>query len=341
MFLESFDHRSAAQGNWKWNIPPPGYLTTGRTGNGQRWSASDGWPTKTFGTDLTKMTIGVAYNTSGYAGGIRISGPNNSSGNACEISLGHVTDGRLIITFAGSGAAGNSGPSTFVLSMATWYYLELQVELTQTVNAHCIASARVNGAEILTMNYTDPTPNIYKINRFQLIPPGGGLEATFDDLYVTDDEFLGDIRIGVLYPNAVGDIDDWTPSGAGDNWQQVKEHTPDADTSYVSAGGTGLKDLYNIDDIDPAFTGAIKGVQALWAVKKSDEGDAAVKGVWKSGSTEITQTHGHNYLAPYGYHPSAASYSYNIQPERKSLFTAGDWTASEISSLQQGIIRTL
>ena len=338
LFLESFDHRSAAQGNWKWNTPPPGYITTGRTGNGQRWSAADGWPLKTFGTDTDKMTIGVAYNTQGYANTpIVMTGPLNIFGNAATVSLQHVGDGRLRINFNDASVS----TSTFVLSLNTWYYLELQVELTQTVNIHCIATARVNGAVIATMDYTNPNVNVYLLNRFSLIPPGGGLEATFDDLYVTDDELLGDIRIGVLYPNAAGDSAGWTPNPAGNNWQQVEEHTPDGDTSYVSAGSTGLKDLYNIDDIDPAFTGAIKGVQALWAVKKSDEGEAAVKGVWKSGATEITQTHGHNYLAPYGYHPSAASYSYNIQPERKSLFTAADWDAAEINALMLGITRTL
>jgi hypothetical protein len=382
--------------------------------------------------------------------------------------------------------------STWVMNVNQWYYLEMQAAITTGL---LTVSARVNGVEILAWTWAHGNWTGKKFAAISNIPPGGGSTAVFDDLYVTDDEYLGDVRIGVLYPNAPGDATAWTPSTpgggsgtsytnpggsgnrtsiitvtasastldgsgsnfvngayesvtfitngaaagrwvkfdfgsakvideiklyrefafeygtwqwygsnddsawtavgpaqtawtaaanavnslagnttgyryykfegvsgtvtgtynkefefkigtpappAGDNWEQVDEHpTVDDDTTYVSAASTGLKDLYNLDDIDPAFVGTIKGVQALWAVKKSDEGEAAVKGNWKSSGTEIVQAAGHNFLPPNGFYPSATSYLYNIQTERKSLFTAADWTKTEINALQLGITRTV
>ena len=340
LFLDSFDHYSASQILRKWTAiyfgGGPGTIVAGRTGNGYRAGALD-FPYKTLNAEYPKLTGGLAYKTESFANEI-VNFTNVT--NSVNFQLRHVGDGRLKLTFSGSGGGGESSPSVFTMSLNTWYFFEVQAEITAASPPHVIATARVNGAEILTWDYTHATSVSMKFATVGLQGPGAGLQATVDDFYCTDDEYLGDIRIGVLYPNAAGDSAGWTPNAAGANWEKVKEHPPDDDTTYVSAAGIGLKDLYNLDDISGS-TGVIKGAQALWLTKKSDEGEAAVKGVWKSGGTEVTQASGINYLAPSGYHPSAASYLYNIQPARQSLFTAADWTAAEINALQLGITRTL
>jgi hypothetical protein len=133
-----------------------------------------------------------------------------------------------------------------------------------------------------------------------------------------------------LYPNAAGDLSAWTPNGAGANYTKVMEHPADDDATYVSTPTVGAIDLYNLDDITPSFAGTIKGAQALWLVKKSDTGTGSIKGQWKSaGST----------LEGLEFHPSAGVYLYDIQAERKSIFTAADWTQAEINALQIGMKR--
>jgi len=338
LFLDSFDHYSTTQVGRKWTTGG-GAIVAARTGNGLRGGATS-LPAKTLNAEYPKLTMGVAYNTEAFAN--HIMQFSNVTDNV-SAGLAHVGDGRLRLTFASNGVGNIFGtPSTWVMSALAWYYFEMQFEITVASPPHALASARVNGVEILTWDATlTGAPAAMDFNRINLMGPGGGNNATFDDMYLTDTEYLGDVRIGVLYPNAAGDSAAWTPTGAATNWQATDEHPADDDTSYVSAATVGLKDLYNMDDIDPAFTGAIKGVQALWLVKKSDEGAGAVKGVWKSGATEITQASGHNYLAPNGFHPSAVDYLYNIQTERNSLFTATPWTPSEINSLMLGITRTL
>lgn len=338
LFIDSFDHYSAPQMSRKWTTQTTASIVPGRTGNGMQAGALN-FPSKTLNAEYTTMTMGVAYKTQGFANSI-ISLLNTV--NNLDLRLEHVGDGRLRFHFGFNATGATGPPSIFVMSTERWYYFETQATVDGGPPAHIVATARVNGVEILNWDYTHGSgqPGL-KFNRILTEGPGGGFNCIIDDLYVTDTEFLGDIRIGVLYPNNVGDSSAWTPNGAGANYTKVMEHPADDNVTYVAAASTGLKDLYNLDDIDPAFVGVIKGVQALWCVVKSDEGDAAVKGLWKSSGTEIVQASGHNFLPPNGYYPSATSYLYNIQTERKSLFTAADWTKTEINGLQLGITRTV
>ena len=295
-------------------------------------------PTKVFNESYATMTAGMAYKTPAFANDLmQLMGPN------ATVSLGHDGSGRLRISVSWTSVGTAVSPSsTFVMSADIWYYFELQTNITSGASPHVVSSARVNGAEIIAWDYPVSTGLLdQKLDRIHIVGPGGGYNARYDDLYVTDNEFLGDIKVGVLYPNAVGDSSGWTPNGAGANYTKVMEHPADDDVTYAAASAVGMKDLYHLDDIDPSFAGSIKGVQALWMIKKSDEGEAAAKGVWKSGGTEVVQTEGHNFLPPGGFHPSVEAYQYSIQAARHSLFTLSNWTKAELDALQLGVIRTV
>lgn len=332
LIIDSFDHYSISQGSRKWTAYGGGTLVTGRTGQALQAGGATGTPTKTFGPEYATLTQGVAYNTTAF--GNPIFGFSNVAHTELKCYLRHVGDGRLYFTVELPGFFGANSPmSTFVMNVNQWYYIECQMALTggpPTLTLH--ATARVNGTEILDWTTSNSAGSVVKFATISLGAPGGGFTAKFDDFYCTDDEYLGDVRIGVLYPNAPGDSAAWTPNGAGANWEKTKEHPADDDTTYVSAATAGLVDLYNLDDIDPAFSGTIKGAQALWLTKKSDEGAATIRGQWKSSGSVIDGP---------DFDPSATSYIYSIQPARKSLFTGSDWVASEVNALQIGVKRTV
>jgi hypothetical protein len=341
LFIDSFDHYSVAQGSRKWtSFSLSSTIVAGRTGNGLQ-AMPGHMPAKTLNAEYATLTAGVAYKSPGFPNSIL---QFTNAVNNIQFYLQHVGDGRLQFRFFtaqhafGGIPARTSSPSAFVMNVNQWYYFEMQATIAGGPPYHVTATARANGVEILSWDYTEASLGAAGA-KFATVGLEGG-SATVDDFYCTDTEYLGDVKIGVLYPNAAGDLSAWTPL-SGANWAQVEEHPADDDTSYVSAASVGLKDLYNLDDISGSFTGTIKGAQALWLVKKSDEGEAAVKGLWKSGATELTQSAGHNYFAPGGFYPSATAYLYDIQTERVSLFTAIDWTTAEINALQIGITRTI
>lgn len=343
IFLDSFDHYSTSQILRKWTSTPVGALgavvVDGRTNKGVSvgvWGLS-----KTIGTaEYHRLTMGAALNCPSYSGNI-ITFSNIISGLVASIS--HVGDGRLKFTIAN----GVSTPaSTVVIALNEWYYIEFSCNVQVApigggkVQIQYTMEARVNEETVLNDSpaaIVDESPLITdhdKFATFSLGGPPGGARSIYDDVYVTDSGYLGDIRVKVLYPNAVGDVTMWTPNGPGDNYTKVKEHPADDDVTFVYSGAADDIDLYQLDDIDPGFLGEIRGAQALWLVDKSDMGLAIIRGQWKSGGVVYDPLDGDFY-------PSALHYLYDIEAEQLSLFTGAPWTVEEINGLQLGIKRIL
>ena len=361
LFLDSFDHYSTAQLTRKWNqTGAAAIVSNGRTGKGiqsrgddMRFSLEEG---------QTEISVGMAFRLVSPKTGLRkrILRLENNGPFEFTVSLFLMEDQRFCITFSGSAMGvghdplwppsypnvrvGNeiwSMPSALSINEDRWYYLELHATIAVVAggsggtNLEFAVDSYLNEDPLISADQAgevDPLeypPLLTKFTSVVLEGPGTP-GAIFDDVYITDGELLGDIKIGVLYPNAVGAIASMTPNAAGDNYTKVNEHTPDDDTTYVYAAAASLEDLYNLDDIG-AFTGTIKGAQTCVLARKSDTGSATVRAEWKSGATKVDGLE---------MNPSAVDYIYLLDPRRKSLFTAADWTVGEIDGLQIGQQRT-
>lgn len=350
LFIDSFDHYSGTQGTRKWTSGglggPEFTLVAGRNGYGARVGTFAGM-SKTFkGNGHNALAMGMAYSSDfAQAGGMAFRDVASGISAGC----GNIGDGRFRFDFGiATGSVSGSLISDFVMHTSRWYYFEMLATVAVVVTNPETGAGTVtftgefwvNEEQVLVdsavFTLTSGISRYVGFGFSTVAPggPGGGNQATIDDVYVTDGERLGDVRIAVLYPNATGDLAMWDPSdGVSANWSLTEEHPADDDTTYVSTGTVNDADLYNLDDIGAGFVGTIKGAQALWLVKKSDNGLAAVKGQWKSAGLTEEQVK--------AFYPSHLSWLYNIQAERKSLFTLGDWTVSEINALQLGIKRTL
>ena len=358
LFLDSFDHYNTSQMGRKWTGGLLGVtiVSDGRTGQGMDGgpSGSASAPFRTLPNEYPTVAGGTAYRM--RVGASFVNSPIGF-GNALTgliVYLQHVGDGRFMIGFhvneylswtAGggnvlSGTEFYGPPSTVSITTNMWYYLELQVTaslgtadgtghatLTLSANAYLNGSASAictatQSGPVLFANYTGHATFSY----LRLYGTSGGIASTFDDVYATDGEVLGDVKIAVLYPNAGGDSTAWTPSGAGANYSMVNEHIADDDTTFVSAAAGGTLDLYNLDDIT-GFTGTIVGAQSCICAKKSDSGGATIASELKSAGT----TQGG---VPWS--PSNGNYIYDLDAHRTSPFTLSNWTVAEINALQLG-----
>lgn len=346
LFIDSFDHYNSSQMNRKWTIGGSA-IVPGRTGNGANVGTFEN-PSKTLQVGANPMAVGLAYNTPGFANNIIFM--QNQLPTPFSTTLGHVGDGRVVVSAAGGGGGASSGPSVWVMHVNTWYYLELQATISVVADpVHnqsdwtCVYVVRVNGNQIMSGTLTWITSGqLTATLQYITVGPGGpgtGLEAIIDDFYVTDGELLGDIAIYPLFPRLDGTRVQWIPNPTGSHFSDVNEHAPDDFTTTVScpSSATGSIDEYYMDLI-PSFSGTIKGAQSNWCVIKSDVGDAAIRGVYDSGSLVFTVDPA---TSDGFFHPSDVSWEYYSDAQRFSVFTSGNWTVSEINGMQVGIERMI
>jgi hypothetical protein len=319
IFCDSFDHYTNSQGMRKWVQWEDGFnnITNQSPRTGPNYVGINSQLSQTIPDIGPTITMGCAtkggpdMHVRSERLGLYVTVRQNGS---FEFYHFYPVDRRYV-----------SPAAAFVYSDQMWYYHEVQVTVTGGDSAHIVATLRVNEKVVLAWDITSLFPTKTPVAGWDQFSCSG------DDMYVTDVEFLGDIRVLRLYPNAVGDSSQWTPNGAGDNWTKVDETVPNDTTDYITADSVGLVDLYNMQPATP-MPGEIKGVQGLLCVTNADSGMSSVKPQWKSGGAVVEGPE---------FDPTFGSWLYAVHPERKSLFTLADWTAAELDALQFGIKRTV
>lgn len=332
LFVDSFDHYGTppAQMQLKYTGAPstPTFIT-GRSGARQAINLSNasGGLSLTFGYEYPTLCQGIGYMTNAFSNGIFVVGNARSNGFGAQNGLYHLGDGRLQMVFNGNTQPPIAG---LVIQQNTWYFVELYLSLTQGPPSTASYVVRINNrtVESATVTVSQGGFTFYTLASVTLGIPGQGLNNFYDDWYITDGEMLGDTAWVPIYPNAVGDSSDWTPTPAVANWNNTKEHAPDFLTSYNEAAAAANQDLYNMDDLGGGFR--IMGAHALNAVSKNAAGVATLSSSIKTNATLIQEP---------VMNPSFGGWTYDRTGYRKNPVTGLDWTAAEINAIQRGVLR--
>jgi len=289
-FIDSFDHYSDTEIQLKWTQAIGAGATivsNGRNGKGIKLLSglvNNGAITKTL--DYQNVwTVGFAmYNVSGAnpPGGALYRLHNNDK---ILMELSQDADGTLSL----QANASVYGLTVLSLNPNTWYYIEIQ-NTTGTTGANVSVTSvlRINGNTVLNPSAKDTGVPIAstisgtnKANRHLLgcVITNGTI---IDDVYMCDgtggvnDTFIGDIKIGVLFPDGDSTPLQWTPSAAGTHFSLIDENPPNNDTDYISDNTVNDIDNWTWQDI-ASFTGTIPGVQYLIFARKDDEGYRSIK----------------------------------------------------------------
>ncbi len=99
-----------------------------------------------------------------------------------------------------------------------------------------------------------------------------------------NDDFIGDCRIGAIFPSGAGATTDWTPD-SGSNYARVDENPYDDDTSYVQSSTVGNKDTYVYDDVPATFTDIV-GCLVNMRAKRTDASTRSIAAVARSNGAE-------------------------------------------------------
>lgn len=343
LLFDGFDHygtggNPATLGKWGASGSSPTAQTAPvRTGtHSLRTNAAGFLASKEFGPASTGCVVGFAIHNS--AGTF-------TTTNFLEIREGATVHLALALS-AGAAVVLKRGATviatgTTVLSVNSWYYIEIKAVIHDTTGSYEVRIDGVTEAALTNAGPTD-TRNVGATGQWGNILLGSFstvLTTFFDDVYVCDtsgaaprNTFLGPVKVETLYPQtdavAAGSNAGLTPSTGTDHGALVDEATPNI-TDYNSSPTVGVKDTYNYPAL--TLTGAILGVQTNLYVQKSDAVARQVCAVVRSGSTDYDGAN----VSPL----TTFAYFSEVRPLNPNTGLA--WTAADIAALQVGMKVTL
>lgn len=312
LYAESFDSDNTLADRWQASLTG-GVVAGGRNGTKAVYGTDQGGGQRGYlqktlpGGGKQTAIFGGAWLQSGStfanAGGCivqAIEGSSTPGTNKVQISL-HVNTalGTLYIRRGGSPAGGyvtgDDGTllvaGTRVLVPGIYYYVEMKVYVHGSTGRVIV---RING--VVDIDFTGNTLGAVNLLVDAWRPILSSSNPVYwDDLYFADNtgaqnnDFLGDVRVEALFPNATGAAGTWTPNAAGANYTKVNEASPDSDTTYVSTGVVGNIDEYNFTD-STAVAAVIKGIQTGLFARKEDAGARTIAPVIRQTATDYVGT---------------------------------------------------
>jgi len=270
---------------------------------------------------------------------VRFTGASIVAGGIINLQAQDVVQGALNITAAGEleyvADTQLDITSGLGLTIDTWYYIELHVLLDATVGE---LEVKVNGATQigpLTGQDTERVqgPNIHKIILQQNLTN----QPDYDDFYLnnaaglTNNDFLGDIIVETVFPDADGNRNDMTRVGGGlNNYEAVDDGaTPDDDTTYNHGNVVGDDELYSFGDL----TGngfQIDTVHGVGVTNHYRQAEAGVRFVRALARSNVTEVEGANLGV-------GANYQYNQHIYEVDPDGGGAWDEAAINAAEFGI----
>jgi len=217
------------------------------------------------------------------------------------------------------------------IQIATWYYVEFKVICHSSTGSYEVRIGETNVLSASGVN-TQAGSHVYHTT-FQLAQYTADVPTRFDDVYCLDgsgamnNDFLGNMRVCAIYPNADTVAKAWTRSGGADNYALVDEVVCDDDVTYVESELTDQKDLYDYSVLS-GIPSAIKGIQVNTICRETDAETFSLITVVKSGATESDDS------------PQVIGTSSYISKRRNLELdpdTGVAWTVEGINAVQVGI----
>lgn len=318
IFCDSFDHYAIADIERKWSkiIPGPGsggaqpvrtitleegrrstdalklFVSMGATTSGGSQSLR-----QVFAAEST-LIFGFAFKQT-WSGSLSATTNSTSTNNIWRLdSLGdtqlwaRLNLDNTISILRGNTASTVLGTTSFALNDSLYFYLEFKIVIHNTTGS---VEVRRDGMTILSLTNIDTLHVDATVNSLVLGNPSVGNSSSaafwYDDFYLlngsgsTSNDFLNDVRIDAMYPNAEGNTIQWTPSTGTDNSALVDEAEFNGDTDYNSTGVVNNKDTLAFPNA-PVSGAEYKAVQINMMCRKEDSGPAAVKAVIRLGGVD-------------------------------------------------------
>jgi hypothetical protein len=271
----------------------------------------------------------VGFNFYNPSGGLATSAQflrlaqQGQAGAGDSVGLRIGTNNKIEIRDGADSVLASTANNAF--TQGTWHHMEFK--------AYCHASAgtvelKIDGSTVASASGLDTdysgTPNF---NKLILSSPGSvSFAPAIDDLYICDgsgsknNDFLGQCYIETLYPTSDAGPNAGAPSSGIDNYAMVDEVPVDDSSSYVTLTANGDREMYGYPALSSG--GSVVGLGLITVSASKSASGAKLKGVAKSGASEVSPTA--KEVAGGGYYHS------NKQISETNPDTSSSWTASEV-----------
>lgn len=252
---------------------------------------------------------------------------DTAAANAVQVSVWLSPSCQLRVCRGNSSTANVLATSEIgVFNPGAYHYLEFKATINPATGAF---ECRVDGVNIVSASGVNTQASVNSnadLAWFVRDALGSNLPDPlfYGDMYVASD-FLNDIQIESLLPDAAGDATDWDPVGSASNYQCVDEGPPNEDTDLVSTGVIGEKDLYNFGTLTTA-AGTVKAVQVGLFARKCDASVRQLRALVKSAATEAQGAD----------RALSLTYGYLLSIWENDPATAAAWLIAAVNALQAG-----
>lgn len=172
---------------------------------------------------------------------------------------------------------------TGIINFGSWYYLQMKVYIHDSAG-----TVEVRLDDTIVFNLTSQDTKEYSDYITKITwRVGGTANMMYNDMYITDGEFLGDIRIRTFFPNSDETYQMFDRSAGSDNYALVDETDPDDDSTYVESMTLNAKDSFGIT---PAIGGPVKAIQLNTMVRRTGTTTVKMKNLIRSGGSDYNST---------------------------------------------------
>lgn len=298
-------------------------FTTGRfAGSLSIDSSTTTFTTEAF-TSQPTWTLGFAFFRATAANNFVVASFTDTSTVQCSLFL---NSSNIFQLRRGTSTVLATGTTPILTS--TWYYVEIQVTINNTTGS---MELRLDGSttpEVSVSGVDTQSSANASANKISI----GANSQHYDDLYLLDstgslnNDFLGDVSIDTILPDAAGDFSEWSlGAGSGLNYERVNEQAVDDDASYVFTNTTNALDMYNFPEISVVKSN-IAAVGVNITLRKDRAGGSTVAPAIRALTTNYNGTAGAVY----------DDYLKTIQIYELYPPSGNEWTVSGVNTSQYG-----
>lgn len=288
-------------------------------------NSNEGWAGVRFRVDANN-TDALFYIREGST--IHCSLQSNGAG---EFNMRRGPDG------AGGTTLGTTVGAGF--SAGIWFYMEFRWIISNTVGE---LEVHVGGNQVgLVTGVDTQNGGTAAWDNLQLRGWDGSRDTHWDDFYLLDnaasgvtgapnDDFLGDVIVEAVFPDAAGATTELTPS-AGSNFANIGDTAdkpgPDDDTTYNHSDTAGLQDTYEDEPLTEITVDDIRAVQVS-AVARVESGSRDARLILRDGGTDF-------YGAAYGLPTVYGGHTVIAEGDNPFAGTT-QWTIANVNLLEPG-----